>query len=68
MHDDNITQCWLFPPLFDKPVEAGFDQPQVRSDGGLILVKGFEQRMELTESLALCLHEARWPGKIHPPA
>lgn len=67
MHTENITQRVLFPDLFAKPVVACFDQPSVSSDGGAVLLKGLDQRMELTENLARCLREARQSGKISHP-
>ena len=65
MHTENITQCVLFPELFAKPVVACFDQPSVSSDGGAVLLKGLDQRLELTESLARCLRDARQRGKVN---
>lgn len=64
MNMENITQCVLFPELFDKPLVACFDQPHSSSDGGAILLKAADRRMELTESLTGCLHDGRQPGKI----
>ena len=33
---DTISQTVLFPNLFDKPLQARFDQPRTSSDGGAV--------------------------------
>ena len=48
LSDPNMTQCLLFPDLFDKPVEVRFDQRHGSSDGGAILLKATDRRMGLT--------------------
>lgn len=63
MLSQTITQCVLFPELFDKPLVAQFDQSHTSSDGGAVLLKAADQRLELTASLAACLigaRPARW--------
>jgi hypothetical protein len=42
----------LFPDIFDRPVVAKFDEQQGSSDGGAILLKAADQRLELTAALA----------------
>lgn len=64
MRSDNITQCVLFPELFDKPLVAEFDQSHTSSDGGAVLLKAADQRLELTASLAACLRDRRQAGKV----
>lgn len=64
MSDHNTTQCLLFPDVFGKPVVAAFDQPQVSSDGGAILLKAADRRLRLSSSLAACLHDDRQAAKI----
>ena len=64
MNDATITQCLLFPDLFDKPLVARFDFHHGSSDGGAVLLKAADQRMNLTARLAGCLRDDRQPGKI----
>ncbi len=64
MSEHNITDCLLFPELFDRPVVAQFDRRQGSSDGGAILLKAADQRLGLTTTLARCLEDERQPGKV----
>ena len=64
MNDQSLTQCLLFPDLFDKPVVARFDQIHGSSDGGAVLLKAADRRLGLLERLAGCLRDDRQPGKI----
>ncbi len=64
MSDHTTTQCLLFPDVFCKPVVAAFDQPQVSSDGGAILLKAADRRLGLSSALASCLHDERQAGKV----
>jgi len=64
MPDPTTTQCVLFPELFDRPLVARFDQHHGSSDGGAILLKAADERLRLTERLALSLPDDRQPGKI----
>lgn len=64
MLSQTITQCVLFPELFDKPLVAQFDQSHTSSDGGAVLLKAADQRLELTASLAACLRDRRQAGKV----
>ena len=43
---------------------AQFDKRQSSSDGGAILLKAADRRMQLTEALAACLKDERQPGKV----
>jgi hypothetical protein len=61
---DTTTECLLFPDIFPKPVVAQFDQRQGSSDGGAILLKAAERRLQLTKALAACLVDQRQPGKV----
>jgi hypothetical protein len=45
--DDNTTQCLLFPGIFRKPVVAQFDQREVNSDDGALLLKAADQHYRL---------------------
>jgi hypothetical protein len=54
----------LFDDLFDKPLVAAFDTPQLSSDGGAILLKAVDEQVGLTARLAACLPERRQVGKV----
>jgi hypothetical protein len=54
----------LFPELFGKPLVVKFDQPNGSSDGGAVLLKACDKRLQLTERLAECLRDDRQPGKV----
>jgi hypothetical protein len=60
----NTTQSVLFPSLFSKPLLATFDQPDSRSDGGALLLKGIDSQMHLSERLAACIEDTRQQGKV----
>ena len=64
MSEHTTTDCLLFPDVFDRPVVAKFDQRQGSSDGGAILLKAAEQRLDLTSALAGGLRDERQPGKV----
>jgi hypothetical protein len=53
-----------FPGLFAKPVVARFDQPHASSDGGAVLLKAVDRRLDLTARLAACLPDRRDPAKV----
>lgn len=61
---EQSVQTLLFPDLFAKKVVAQFDTPQLSSDGGAILLKAVDERLDLTARLAACLRERRQSGKI----
>ncbi len=58
------VQTVLFDALFDKPLVAAFDTPQLSSDGGAILLKAVDEQVGLTARLAACLPERRQAGKV----
>ena len=64
MNEHTTTDCLLFPDVFDRPVVAKFDQRQGSSDGGAILLKAAERRLDLTLALAGCLRDDRQAGKV----
>ena len=57
-------QCVLFPNLFDKPVSVEFTQPDQSSDGGVVLLKAMDEKMNLTSRIARVIHDERQQGKI----
>jgi len=50
-----------------KPVVARFDQAQASTDGGVVLLKALDDRLQVTDQLAACLVDHRDPDKIHHP-
>jgi hypothetical protein len=54
----------LFPDLFDKPLVAQFDQPHSSSDGGAVLLKACDERLQLTAAIAACFRDERQQGKV----
>jgi hypothetical protein len=47
-----------------KAVVATFDIPDASSDGGLVLLKGIDSQLRLTERLAGCWDDDRQPAKV----
>lgn len=64
MNDDTIAQTVLFPDLVAKPLVATFDQAHASSDGGAILLKAADRRLQLTTRLAACLSDSRDPTRV----
>lgn len=54
----------LFKELFDKPVHVEFTAPDESSDGGVLLLKGVDEKMQLTERMARAMRDGRQPGKV----
>ena len=57
-------QSVLFPALISKPTTVAFDEPEVTSDGGSLLLKAVDDQTGLTDRLAAALTDPREPGKI----
>jgi hypothetical protein len=64
LSENTTTQRFLFPDVFPKPVVVEFDQRQGSSDGGAILLKAADRRLQLTQALSACLVDKRQPGKV----
>jgi hypothetical protein len=64
LNDDTIAQTVLFPDLCQKPLVATFDQAHASSDGGAILLKAADRRLDLIPRLAACLSDARDPARV----
>ena len=60
----STKQPVLFPALLSKPATVVFDQPQMTSDGGALLLKAVDEQLGLTRRLAGALADPREPGKI----
>lgn len=58
-----ITQCLIFPELFEKPIHLKFDEPHSSSDGGALLLKAADQKLGLSSALAACLVDRRQEAK-----
>jgi hypothetical protein len=54
----------MFPELLAKPVRAAFDEPSATSDGGALLLKAADDRLGLTDLLAVCLGDPRDPSRV----
>jgi len=61
---ESTTQSVLFPALFAKPIQVVFDESQMSSDGGGLLLKAVDEQLGLTEVLAACLRDDRQAGKV----
>lgn len=61
---DSKTQSVLFPELLAKRFEVHFDEPETVSDGGAILMKTADDRLDLTERMTACLPDDRQSGKV----
>ena len=64
MPDHTTTQCQLFPSFFRKPVVVRFDQDHGSSDGGAVLLRAADLRLQLTRRLGQCLRDDRDPAKV----
>lgn len=61
---EKITQRLIFPELFSRPIHYQFDEPHSSSDGGALLLKAADQKLQLTTSLAACLVDERQAAKV----
>lgn len=64
MIDTTLPQTVLFPELVAKPLVATFDHAHASSDGGAVLLRAADQRLQLTTRLASCLTETRVPARV----
>src|SRR6266545_2596287 len=61
---EKITQRLIFPELFAKPIHYQFDEPHSSSDGGALLLKAADQKLQLSSALAACLIDDRQAAKV----
>ena len=61
---DTTRQGVLFENLAKKAVIAKFDQDHASSDGGAVLPKACDERLELSAALAACLADNRQQSKV----
>ena len=64
MSHDTSKQSVLFEGLSKKAVIAKFDQDHASSDGGAVLLKAYDEKLKLSETLAACLSDDRQQLKI----
>jgi len=63
--DDNTTECLLFPECFSKPIVVQCDDHRGSSDGGGLLLRAADSRLQLTDSLAAVLQDERDASRIN---
>ena len=64
MTEYTITECLLFPDMFDRLVVAKFGQRLSSSDDGAILLQAAERRLGVISALATGLRDDRQAGKV----
>ncbi len=64
MSHHTTKQSVLFEDLSKKAVIVRFDQDHASSDGGAILLKACDQRLQLSAALAACLPDGRQRSKV----
>ncbi len=63
MPKSTTTQC-LFPDLFGRQLVARFDVDHGSSDGGAVLLKAADRRLDLMDGLANCVADRREQHKV----
>jgi len=64
MSYDTTKQSVLFENLSKKTVTVKFDQDHASSDGGAVLLKACDEKLELSTTLASCLSDDRQQSKV----
>ena len=64
MSNPITKQTVLFKGLSKKAIVARFDQEQASSDGGAVLLKACDERLELSAAMAACLRDNRQQAKV----
>ncbi len=64
MSIEKVTQCLIFGEQFRKPIHFKFDEPHSSSDGGALLLKAADQKLQLSSALAACLIDERQAAKV----
>src|SRR5437763_16955770 len=66
-----MTECnqetFAFTVHFSRRVEAGFTAGQVSSDGGALLLREVDRRIELSGRLAACFSDGRAQWRVERP-
>jgi hypothetical protein len=60
----NTPDLFGFTPVHGKKVTARFEDAQIASDGGLLLVAEVERTLEIIDKLAGCIRDGREAGKV----
>ena len=63
----DIVLPFDLPSVARKKVSVGFDGGQLSSDAGVLLLRGVEKKLGLTERLASCMRDRRNPDRIEHP-
>ncbi len=61
---NSTQQSVLFQSVFPKPVVAKFDAHHQSSDGGVVLLRGLDDRLGFTERIASHLVDNRDPDRV----
>ncbi len=61
---DTATDRLLFPDLFHKPLHIQFSDQQLSSDGGLLLLKARDRKLNLCSCLAAAISDRRQAAKV----
>lgn len=65
--ENPTRQTVVFEDVFSRPLHAAFDDGELSSDGGLVLLAALDRGIGLTESLGTLLPDARQATKVvHP--
>src|SRR6266545_4762818 len=64
---EKITQCLIFREIFEQPIHFKFDEPHSSSDGGALMLKAADQKLQLTSALSACLVDGRQAAKVKHP-
>ena len=64
MSYDTTKQSVLFENVSKKAVAVKFDQDHASSDGGAVLLKACDEKLELSKTLASCLSDDRQQSKV----
>lgn len=67
MNKRKTTDCLKFPELFDKPVFAIFDRDRESSDGGALIIRAADKKLNLTDNLCEAIHDRRQEKKVAHP-
>ncbi len=62
---DTPTDCLLFPNLFHKPLHVRFSDQRLSSNGGLLLLKARDRKLNLCARLAAAIPDRRQASKVN---